>query len=311
MWERDERGLEASLDDTPSEKPKNDDIYYLTALDKDFPEKLLDIPNPPRGIYFRGALPDPCLPTVAMIGSRSASPYGIAMANRFAEELSDAGVQIVSGMARGIDGVSQRAAERRGHPTFGVLGSGVDIVYPMENRDIYEGILVKGGLISEFPPGTPPRRENFPSRNRIISGLAELLLVVEARQHSGTSITVRAALEQGKDVYAVPGRLTDPFSAGCNQLIADGAGVAINPEIILEALGILKSGSKGERKLGSRYLAKREKKVYSVLDFYPKSLDELSKEAEITIPELLELLLKLELKGVASEIGKNYYNKKL
>ena len=154
----------------------------------------------------------------------------------FARELSISGVQIISGLARGIDGIAQRNSIKVGGSTFGVLGCGVDVIYPKENDDIFNDILINGGLLSEFEPGTQPLRQYFPSRNRIISGLSDIVLVVEARKRSGTYITVTQALEQGREVYAVPGRITDALSDGCNNLIASGAGVAVDPNAVLEEL---------------------------------------------------------------------------
>ena len=285
-------------------------IRYITPFDEEFPEKLKYIPAAPDGLYVKGKLPDPFTKSVAIIGSRDCSEYGLMTAKYFAEVLSDAGVQIISGMARGIDGIAQRTAMKAGHATFGILGGGVDIVYPKSNKDIYEGILEKGGLISEFSPGTAPIARQFPSRNRIIAGLADLVLVIESKIKSGTGITVRRAIEQGRDVYAVPGRITDPLSAGCNKLIEDGAGVALSPERLLEILGVFtEKFEKFSEKMPSR-LAKREKMVYSGLDLYPKNLEELTHITGVDIPELLGILLQLELKGLIAECGKNNYIRK-
>ncbi len=297
------------------ENTDKEEIRCLTPLHPEYPERLRNIPNPPRKIYVRGRLPREDRPTVGIIGSRSASAYGVGTAEAFSAVLSEAGVQVISGMARGIDGIAQRTAIQRGHSSFGVLGCGVDVIYPKENGDIFEKILEKGGLISEYPPGTEPLARLFPSRNRLIAGLADLLLVVEARVRSGTSITVRWALEQGKDIYAVPGRITDPMSAGCNRLIRDGAGMALSPECILEALQIYGKGDGGEspedRGLppAKIHLAKPEKMVYIALDLYPKTLGELSQSTGLQVPELLHILLELELRGLAASTGQNCYYK--
>ena len=297
---------------------RNSDIRCITPLDKEFPDRLREIPDCPDVLYIRGNLPDPNRPTVGIIGSRNASQYGISTAKYFAACLSDAGVQIVSGMARGIDGVSQRAAMEAGHPTFAILGCGVDVLYPKENSDLFCHIPEKGGIISEFPPGTQPVAKFFPSRNRIISGLSDILLVVESRIRSGTGITVKRALEQGRDVYAVPGRITDPLSAGCNKLIADGAGTALSPDIILEALGIYPENLMGVSLVNGKNtgmektvrLAKDEKMVYSCLDLYPKTLDELVYATHLSVQKLLPALLQLILKGLVAETGKNNYYRK-
>ncbi|SFK80451.1 DNA processing protein [Lachnospiraceae bacterium KH1T2] len=287
-----------------------EEIKFVPAFHKDFPEKLRNIPNPPQGLYLKGSFPDEERPSVAIVGSRDCSQYGAGMAKYYAEALSKAGVQIISGLARGVDGIAQKAALDAGHPTFGILGCGVDVVYPKSNSSLFEEITGRGGIISEFPPGTPPIARQFPSRNRIIAGLADVLLVVEAKVRSGTGITVRNALEQGKDVYAIPGRVTDPLSAGCNKLIAEGAGVALTPDDVLLALGIEPSGSSKNAAVQISKLARREKMLYSVLDLYPRTLDELSNMTGLGTAELLGILLQLELKGLAAETGKNNYIRK-
>ncbi len=211
-------------------------IRFISMNDPEYPEKLKDIPDPPFGIYVKGKLPDPLVPSVSIVGARMCSDYGRYMAREFGRGLAISGVQVISGMARGVDGIAQHAALEAGGASFGILGCGVDICYPEENRDVYEALLKGGGVISEFPPGTVPKPNFFPMRNRIISALSDALLVVEARQKSGTTITVDTALEQGRDVLAVPGRVTDRLSDGCNYLISQGAGVAIGVEDVLDRL---------------------------------------------------------------------------
>ena len=221
-------------------------MNFVTMDMPDYPLKLRDIPNKPYQLFYYGKLPD-SFPSVAIIGARNCSQYGIDMAAYYAKELSYEGVQIISGMASGIDGVSQRTALKENGQTYGILGSGVDVCYPRSNFELYDMLKEKGGIISEYPPGTKPLAMYFPMRNRIISGLSDIVLVIEARERSGTAITVNMALEQGKDVYAVPGRNTDPLSAGCNQMIAQGAGVALGAEGILDALDYLMQTKKEER----------------------------------------------------------------
>ncbi len=292
--------------------PLPSDIRFITPLDDDFPDKLRDIPAPPSGIYLRGNLPDPDRPSVAIIGARTCSLYGTGAARHFSSVLSEAGVQIISGMARGIDGIAQREAMQSGRPTFAVLGCGLDIVYPKENQDIYDGITRVGGIISEYPPGTPPRPKNFPPRNRIISALCDVLLVIESRVNSGTSITVGWAIEQGRDVFAVPGRLWDPLSTGCNRLISEGAGIALSPYTILEQLGIYLENPDIEmsRSKTPERLTRSQKAVYSILDINPLSLSEIASASRIELPRLLEILLQLQLKGLAEETGCGYYYRK-
>ena len=287
-----------------------DRIRYICALEPEFPEKLKGIPNSPQGIYVRGRLPDPEKKTVSIIGSRNNSEYGRGAAEYFARELSRHGVQIVSGMARGIDGISQSAAIAAGGSSFGILGCGIDIVYPPENRELYDNILEKGGIISEYPPGMAPRARLFPRRNRIISAFSDILLVIEARQKSGTSITVRYALEQGRDIFALPGRITDPLSHGCNTLIADGAGIATCPGDILEALGLIKAGNRKYKNIDLKKftdLTAKQLKIIRHLDYSPVSVNEIASKTGYDIPDLLLELLKLELRGCAEKAGQGYY----
>ena len=212
------------------------DIHWTHLSKKNYPMRLKNIGDPPLMVFYKGKLPDEERPSVAIVGARECSPYGEKTAKMFARELSSAGVQIISGMARGVDGISQRASISVGGNTFGVLGCGVDVVYPEDNKDLFEDILRDGGIISEFNPGTEPLRTYFPSRNRIISGLSDIVLVVEARKRSGTYITVTSALDQGREVFAVPGRITDALSDGCNNLIVAGAEIAVNSEAIIRDL---------------------------------------------------------------------------
>ncbi len=294
---------------------------YISRFDERFPENLRYIPGCPAGIYVEGSLPDPYVKTVAIVGSRACSEYGSKMAGYFASHLAAAGIQIVSGLAKGIDGIAQKAAIEAGGVSFGVLGSGVDVIYPRENKEIFAMVKAHGGLISEHPPGTQPVRSFFASRNRIISGLCDLLLVIEARLQSGTSITVNNALEQGRDVFAVPGRLTDPLSAGCNKLISEGAGIARTPDDIIDALGLkgdrsvlLKKADKDNTGAITRVdlkLDEKEKIVYDCLDLYPKSLDELLRQTRLFIPDIMETLLSLSVKGVVKECARNHYVKNI
>ena len=236
------------------ERLRREGIELYPASDPLYPRRLLPIPDRPEAIYVRGRLPDENTPAVAVIGARVCSAYGAYLAERFAACLAAAGICIISGLARGIDGIGQTAALKSGGTVCAVLGCGPDICYPPENRRLYEDVMRHGAVISEYPPGTPPRAGLFPQRNRIISGLADLVLVVEARQKSGTLITVDMALEQGKEVWAVPGRITDELSRGCNQLICQGASPALSPEALLEELkklplshGRLSAQEEGER----------------------------------------------------------------
>lgn len=208
-------------------------IKFLLKEDENYPRRLLQIPDAPYGIFVKGHLPIEDKLSVAMIGARDCSEYGRFVAMELGKYLGENDVQVISGMARGIDGISQEAALKAGGVSFAVLGSGVDVCYPARNRALYERLQEKGGILSIYPPGTLPKPQNFPPRNRIVSGLADVVVVIEARQQSGTLITVDMALEQGKEVYVVPGRITDRLSDGCNKLLKQGAGVVLSPEEFL------------------------------------------------------------------------------
>ena len=220
-------------------------ISFVSALEKGFPDKLREIPDPPFGIYYKGKMPGETEPAAAIIGARLASGYGREQARRFGRQISARGIAVISGMARGIDGIAQKAALDAGGKSYAVLGCGVDICYPEENRELYERLQQQGGVLSEYPPGMQPIAKLFPPRNRIISGLSDLVLVIEARKRSGTLITVDMALEQGREVYALPGRVSDALSDGCNRLIRQGAGPATCPQDILEYF--FGTGSEEER----------------------------------------------------------------
>ena len=218
------------------EEMEEQEIRYAVYDDAEYPDKLRYISDPPFGLYYYGHLPSNTHPSAAIVGTRMASAYGRDQARVFAREIAREVVQIISGMALGIDGVAGRGALDADGESFAVLGCGVDICYPKENMDLYGALMERGGILSEYPPGTEPARQFFPSRNRIISGLADVVLVIEAREKSGTLITVDRALEYGIDVFALPGRVSDKNSRGCNALIKQGAGIATCPGDILDYL---------------------------------------------------------------------------
>ena len=221
-------------------KLNSNDIKFVCIEDLEYPKRLLPYEHKPFFLYYRGKLPDMDRPIVSIVGARACSGYGRNMAKMLGEKLSDYGVQIVSGMARGIDTFAQLGALNGESATFGVLGCGVDICYPTENIELYENILKKGGIISEYLPGTKPNSWHFPQRNRIISGISDIVVVVEAKEKSGSLITVEWALEQGKNIMAVPGRVGDKLSSGCNRLIKTGAGIVTSEKDILHELRILR-----------------------------------------------------------------------
>lgn len=301
-------------------------IRFVSRIDPEFPENLKNIPNAPFALYVKGKLPDPSIPSVSIVGARMCSEYGRFMARQFGRGLAMAGVQVISGMARGVDGIAQGAALEAGGASFGILGCGVDVCYPPENLDIYNSLETSGGIISEFPPGTAPKANFFPLRNRIISGLSDALLVVEARQKSGTSITVDTALEQGREVLAVPGRVTDRLSDGCNYLISQGAGVAISIEDVLDRLWSMKGSAsdrgkepetpenslvEGTDELTQAKELTLEDRILEVVDIIPVStsfiLEELYKKGcNVAVPVLLSTLMDMTCCGKIAQNGAYY-----
>ena len=282
-------------------------ISFITYFAAEYPRRLKDIPSPPYALYVKGRLPKEKGRCVAVVGARRCTPYGEEMALQYGKALSRAGVQVISGMARGIDGAGQRGALNGGGRTYGVLGCGVDICYPRENFGLYMDTMKEGGLISEQVPGTKPLPGYFPARNRIISALSDAVLVIEARERSGSLITADMALEQGKDVYALPGPVTSPLSTGCHRLIQQGAGILISPEDLLDEMNIHGKGDLQIINKNEKMLETTENLVYSCLGFIPKGVDCLVKETGLSAREVLEKLITLELQGVAKEISKNYY----
>ncbi len=319
-----------------AKKLKDKGISFIPRIDKRFPEKLKNIPDPPFAIYVKGNLPDPKKPSVAIIGARLCSDYGRQMARTFGRGLALAGVQVISGMARGIDGISQKAALEAGGDSYGVVGCGADYIYPPENKPIYDQLCLSGGVISEYPPGTEPKANFFPMRNRIISGLADIVLVIEAREKSGTQITVDTALEQGREVLAVPGRVTDRLSDGCNLLISQGAGVAISVSDVLERLSHFASvqkekseieakdcsnASSGNDESSYENLFEKEpektidEEILDLIDIIPVSASNIieglnSRDIDISIPQLMTKLMDLTYKGLILQEGV-YFRKKV
>lgn len=213
-------------------------ILFYPEYHPHYPVKLRSIPARPFGIFVKGKLPDMRQRSLAIVGARDCSEYGQYVARHFAEKMAQNGVAVISGLARGIDGIAQRAAMEAGGESFGVLGCGADICYPKSNEKLYRMCMERGGILSTYLPGTPPTPNLFPPRNRIISGLSDGILIIEAREKSGTIITADLALEQGKDVFVIPGRVTDRLSDGCNSLIRQGASLIQSPEQLLEELNI-------------------------------------------------------------------------
>lgn len=292
-------------------------IHALGLLTKEYPEKLSQISDSPPVLYCKGRKDILNNPSVAVIGARGCSNYGSLMAKELGRQLAAIGIVVVSGMARGVDSICQSACIEYGGESIGVLGSGVEVCYPPEHKALYKDLQIKGALVSENLPITKPSPGLFPLRNRIISGLADIIVVVEAREKSGTLITVDMALEQGKEVYAIPGRITDSVSTGCNRLIKQGAGIICSiEEFIIEICPQLQLKYEKETEQIVANLSAEERNVLRIVDVTYKTMEEIyigiKKEyPSITIVYLMEVLLELQMKQMLKEEGGYYYRYKL
>jgi len=285
-------------------------IKFVRYTDPEYPKKLSDISSRPYALFCLGRLPEENKPRVAIIGARDCSEYGRLMAEYFGDRLAGAGIDIVSGMAYGIDGIAQMSAIDAGGKSYAILGCGVDVVYPRSNRRLYERLIECGGVISEYIPGTQAVSRNFPPRNRIISGLSDIVLVVEAKSKSGTLITADMAIEQGKDVGVIPGRITDPLSLGCLNLIKQGAIPIVTIEDITECLNISNVKDIDEKGHGkASNLTAEEMKIYECLDYYPRGADCIANLASTDIKTVLNTLAILEIKGMVKCVGQSSFVK--
>lgn len=277
-------------------------VRAVTRLSDDYPQRLLETVDPPPTLYTRGAADLSAARMFSVVGARRCSRDGARAARDFSEKLAREGVTVVSGLAFGIDSAAHEGAVRADGITIAVLGSGADVIYPAENERLAAEILDKGGaLISEYPPGMPPLAANFPARNRIISGMSPGLLLVEGAKKSGAMITVGFALEQGRDVFAVPGSIYSPLSATPNQLIVDGAIPAISPWEILRFYKWAEDPVPGKKSAPKIELDGDERAVYEALLRESMTLTELCETTGFTSGKLLSLLTTLELRGI---IGK-------
>lgn len=290
-------------------------IYYGC---EEYPERLYYIPDPPLGLYLKGNLPVENRISIAIIGARNCTRYGMEMARYFGKALAQNGVNVISGLARGIDGYSHEGALLGNGYTLGVIGGGIDQIYPKENYKLYMQMSQKGGILSESNIGVSPCARLFPERNRIIAGLSDGILVVEAMEKSGTYITVDQGLEQGKDIFAIPGRILDKNSAGCNHIIKLGAHMVTDVQDILDAYGIhnissdkLNDFHSMEGKDRKMLLAPVEKMVYSCLQIEPKYLDDIILEVKLAPQEVCKVLNKLVISDMITETSKNYYALKI
>lgn len=284
------------------------DAWVLTPDDPSYPPLLAKLPDAPVVLYGRGELNSQDARAVAVVGTRKASGYGKEMASQLVRDLVKHQVTIISGLARGIDGHAQQAALQSGGRTIAVLGSGIDVIYPSDNRALAERITQNGAVLTEFPPGTPPERGNFPIRNRIISGLSLGVVVVEAPERSGAIQTANLASEQGREVFAVPGNANVANSRGTNRMIQDGARLVLDVEDILQELNLQQVAAE------TRHVAKKimpsnptETQIIDILSTEPLHVDELSRLSGLPIQTINTALTIMTMKGQVYEISPMTY----
>ncbi len=282
------------------------DIHILTWLDEDYPKRLLEIDHPPPVIYYKGQLLPNDEWAVSIVGTRRVTVYGRQITKDTAFYLAGNGITIVSGLARGVDAIAHQAAIEAGGRTIAVLGSGVDMIYPPEHKKLAETIIQHGAIISDYPPGTAPEGSNFPPRNRIIAGLSRATIVIEAGEKSGALITAKFSVEQGRDVFAVPGSILSPMSKGTNNLIQNGATPLINPKDVLETLNYsqIVDHQAARVVLSDDPL---EMKIIKALSFEPTHVDELCARLDLPVGEVTARLTMMELKGMVQRTGAMEY----
>ncbi|MBF0506770.1 MAG: DNA-protecting protein DprA [Nitrospirae bacterium] len=299
--------------DAEIERAANNNIRIITPFDGEYPESLSHIDGAPTLLYLKGGLIAEDRFALAMVGSRNMSEYGRKAASDLSYELALSGITIVSGMARGIDTASHKGALKAQGRSIAVLGCGLDKCYPPENQKLMSDLSESGCVISEFPLGTPPLRENFPRRNRLISGLSLGVLVVEATTRSGSLITARFALEQGREIFAVPGNITSSNSDGTNSLIKRGAKPVQTAQDVLEEMssqikGLLRSVKATRHSAERLEINEEEKAICNVLGSGSKHIDNISRELRIPAARLSGLLLGLEMKGMIRQTAGNNFS---
>ncbi len=288
----------------------------ITIHDSAYPERLRTIFDPPQILYVKGKLPPQSALAISIVGSRGATSYGKMMSERLSGELASKGFVIVSGFARGIDSVAHRGAINAGGNTIAVMGNGLSIIYPPENAKLMEEIIENGAVISEFPMKTPPLGTNFPRRNRAISGLSLGTLIVEASERSGSLITAKFALEQGREVFAVPGEISSKMSKGTNYLIKQGAALVETVDDILDALSLDLPEMPKVRKVPQAEpppdikLGDDEQVIWNLLSQKPTHIDEIARISELPPSKVSSILVMLELKGIIQQLpGKQFVRK--
>ena len=288
------------------ERMQTQGINILTWEDENYPRRLKDIDQPPPVLYLRGDLTPGDEWAVAIVGTRRITSYGRQVTEEVASTLARNGVTVVSGLARGVDAVAHQAALNAGGRTLAVLGNGVDRIYPPENRRLAEQIISQGALISDYPLGTPPEGTNFPPRNRIISGLALAVVVVEAGLDSGALITSTFAAEQGRDVFAVPGSILAHQSKGTNRLIQDGAHPLLDPQEILEVLNLTMVTEHRSARLVLP-TDSTEAQLLQILSSEPLHVDDIHAKTDMPIEKVSATLAMMELKGMVRQVGGMHY----
>jgi len=283
-------------------------VDIITCQDARFPGNLRVIPYAPPFLYIMGSLGPQDDLAIALVGTRRPSHYGRKTGYRLAAELAQQGVTVVSGLARGIDTAAHQGALEAGGRTLAVLGCGLDVIYPPENKELYRAIPRQGALISEFPPGAPPEARNFPIRNRLISGLAQGVVIVEAGEQSGAHITANHALEQGREVFAVPGPVDLPGSVGPHRWIQQGAKLVRQAADILEEMRLAPlQTTRGRPPTAAAPPSRPEDPLLNHLSLSPLQLDELIRLADLPAAEVLSRLTLLELQGLIQELPGKYF----
>lgn len=284
-------------------------VKVVTIYDENYPDSLKYIDDNPKVLFLKGDIIDADNLAMAIVGSRKATSYGKWVCEKFTRELVELGVTIVSGLASGIDTVAHKTALSNGGRTIGVLGNGIDIVYPKKNLSLYNEMELKGGIITEFPMGTQPLAYNFPMRNRIISGLSLGVIVIEAQEKSGSLITAHLALEQGKDVFSVPGNINSIFSGGTNKLIKDGAKPLLDIDDVLEEIYQLKSKrtEKNEKAINYMDYSESELKIIRLLEEGPLHSDAIAYKLNMDISDVISILTILELKNIVNELSSRVF----
>ncbi len=292
-------------------------IKIIGINDNGYPSKLRFINQPPVVLYMKGSLPV-CRVSIGVVGSRKPSAYGIQCCYSLSYQLAKCGVEIVSGLARGIDTCAHAGTLKAGGKTVAVLGCGIDITYPRENTEMISRMTQSGAVITEYPPGTPPLRYNFPARNRIISGLSDGIIVIEAGKQSGALITADYALDQGKDVFAMPGNITSPLSIGANQLLKDGARLVTCADDVLDVFKIKRPRSV-RRKIDIEQLLSAsgidlnedEIKIIRYLENGEQNMDAIASECGFGISGTSSILVLMELKGIVEYLPGSFYRLKI